>query len=101
MGRADSRSRSRGGGGGEDLKAWGTEGTIVGLQQSGFGFIRPSTGKVDDKDLHFHCTACSRDSPFDQLQRDDKVSYEVELDDRRNQPTATKVQIISSGGGGG
>merc|ERR1719362_374636 len=68
---------------------------------SGFGFIRPDIGKVNDKDLYFHCTACSRDTTFDQLHLDDKVSYEPIMDDRKKQPTASNVQLISGGGGGG
>eukprot|EP00913_Durusdinium_trenchii_P030377 g28454.t1 len=36
---------------GENLSEWGTSGVIVDLKGSGFGFIRPDTGKVNDKDL--------------------------------------------------
>ncbi len=36
------------------LTEWGTSGVIQELKVAGIGFIRPDTGKVDDKDLFFH-----------------------------------------------
>merc|ERR1711957_1032665 len=68
---SDSRSKSRGGrggsgggggGGDSDLAQWGTGGVIVDLKPSGFGFIRPNSGKVNDKDLYFHCTAVNKNT---------------------------------------
>eukprot|EP00931_Biecheleriopsis_adriatica_P096667 TRINITY_DN70321_c0_g1_i1.p1 TRINITY_DN70321_c0_g1~~TRINITY_DN70321_c0_g1_i1.p1 ORF type:complete len:159 (+),score=12.21 TRINITY_DN70321_c0_g1_i1:66-479(+) len=101
--RKDSRSRSRGrkGGGssgGTKMSEWGSSGVIVDLKTSGFGFIRPDTGKVDDKDLFFHSTAVDRGTVFDDLQVDDEVTYEAVLDERKNQATAKKVSLVSGGG---
>lgn len=75
-------------------------------QGSGFGFIRPDSGKVNDKDrlagpmmsvdsigtcshglgpliwlsfqdLYFHCTAVNKACPFDELRVNDEVNYEA------------------------
>merc|ERR1719343_851072 len=71
-----SRSRGRGGRGGSvNLADWGTAGKIVEIKSAGFGFIRPHTGKVDDKDLHFHCSGLGRGTSFDDLQMGDEVTY--------------------------
>mmetsp|Transcript_111502 Transcript_111502/g.193256 ORF Transcript_111502/g.193256 Transcript_111502/m.193256 type:complete len:164 (-) Transcript_111502:61-552(-) len=107
---SDSRSRSRGrggrgggrggGGGGDDLSEWGDKGVIVDLKGSGFGFIRPDTGKVNDKDLYFHCTAVNKSNPFDELRVNDEVSYEPVRDERKGQPVAKNVQLLNGGSKG-
>eukprot|EP00930_Biecheleria_cincta_P030396 TRINITY_DN21056_c0_g1_i1.p1 TRINITY_DN21056_c0_g1~~TRINITY_DN21056_c0_g1_i1.p1 ORF type:complete len:170 (-),score=22.22 TRINITY_DN21056_c0_g1_i1:200-664(-) len=112
--RREDRSRSRGGrdrdrgggggggrgGGGSDggrLTEWGTSGVIVELKSGGFGFIRPDTGKVDDRDLFFHNSAVERGTVFDDLQVDDEVTYEACMDDRKGQATAKKVCLRGGG----
>ncbi|CAJ1409047.1 unnamed protein product [Effrenium voratum] len=103
--RDDSRSRGRGRGSrsagrpGEALSEWGTSGVIVDLKGSGFGFIRPDTGKVNDKDLYFHCTAVNKACPFDELRVNDEVTYEAIRDDRKGHPTAKNVTLKNGGGG--
>eukprot|EP00441_Pelagodinium_beii_P020683 CAMPEP_0197656030 /NCGR_PEP_ID=MMETSP1338-20131121/39898_1 /TAXON_ID=43686 ORGANISM="Pelagodinium beii, Strain RCC1491" /NCGR_SAMPLE_ID=MMETSP1338 /ASSEMBLY_ACC=CAM_ASM_000754 /LENGTH=151 /DNA_ID=CAMNT_0043231821 /DNA_START=44 /DNA_END=499 /DNA_ORIENTATION=+ len=102
--RKDSRSKSRGGrggrggGGGGSLSEWGTEGVVVDLKGSGFGFIRPDSGKVNDKDLYFHCTAVSKGSAFDELRVNDEVTYEAVRDERKGHPTAKNVTLKNGGG---
>eukprot|EP00747_Dinoflagellata_sp_TGD_P169348 gnl/TRDRNA2_/TRDRNA2_198125_c0_seq1.p1 gnl/TRDRNA2_/TRDRNA2_198125_c0~~gnl/TRDRNA2_/TRDRNA2_198125_c0_seq1.p1 ORF type:complete len:165 (+),score=8.64 gnl/TRDRNA2_/TRDRNA2_198125_c0_seq1:60-497(+) len=103
--RRDSRSRSRsrggkrggGGGGSGDLSEWGTSGTIVDLKSNGFGFIRPHTGKVNDKDLFFHQAEAK--SAFHDMRIDDEVTYEVK--DDRGKPKGVNVKLAGGGGGGG
>eukprot|EP00438_Fugacium_kawagutii_P023937 Skav200977 [mRNA] locus=scaffold1596:38894:43843:- [translate_table: standard] len=100
--RDDSRDRgrrSRSGGRGDtmNLAEWGTSGVIVDLKGSGFGFIRPDTGKVNDKDLYFHCTAVNKACPFDELRVNDEVSYEAVRDERKNHPTARNVTLKNGG----
>merc|ERR1711972_99191 len=91
-GRDRSRSRGRGGGGGGvDVAEWGTAGIIVDLKPSGFGFIRPDTGKVDDKDLYFHSSTVVKPHTFDSMRLGDIVTYTVGVDERRNQATAKDV----------
>mmetsp|Transcript_63607 Transcript_63607/g.110850 ORF Transcript_63607/g.110850 Transcript_63607/m.110850 type:complete len:163 (-) Transcript_63607:47-535(-) len=111
---SDSRSRSRGrggggrggrggrggGGGGSDLSEWGKQGVIVDLKASGFGFIRPDTGKVNDKDLYFHCTSVNKDCPFDELRINDEVSYEPVRDERKGHPIAKNVKLVNGGSKG-
>lgn len=67
------------------------------LKGSGFGFIRPDTGKVNDKDLYFHCTAVNKNCPFDELRVNDEVSYEAIIDERKNHPTARNVTLKNGG----
>jgi CspA family cold shock protein len=49
------------------------EGTIVGLTDKGFGFIRR---EGMDKDLFFHMNEL-RNVQFDELRQGDKVTFEV------------------------
>lgn len=49
------------------------EGTIVGLTEKGFGFIRR---EGQDKDLFFHMNEL-KNVQFDDLRTGDKVSFEV------------------------
>ena len=42
---------------GPALPEWGSIGVIQELKPAGIGFIRPHSGKVDDKDLFFHKSA--------------------------------------------
>merc|ERR1719316_1702172 len=93
--RRDSRSRSRGRGG--DCAEWGTSGEVVELKNSGIGFIRPHTGKVDDKDLFFHSSGV-KGNKFDDLQIGDEVEYETEWDNNKGKPKA--IQIVCKSGGG-
>ena len=48
------------------------EGVIKRITDRGFGFINDGS----DKDVFFHCSAVS-DTPFEQLQEGQRVSYEV------------------------
>mmetsp|Transcript_74109 Transcript_74109/g.128546 ORF Transcript_74109/g.128546 Transcript_74109/m.128546 type:complete len:138 (+) Transcript_74109:56-469(+) len=98
--RGDSRDRGRGGrggGGGPRKEDWGNEGTIKQLKSSGFGFIRPSSGQVDGSDLYFHAKECSKDSPFDDLQVEDLVTYSTERDDRNGKFMAINVKLVDGG----
>mmetsp|Transcript_121297 Transcript_121297/g.213877 ORF Transcript_121297/g.213877 Transcript_121297/m.213877 type:complete len:157 (+) Transcript_121297:76-546(+) len=103
--RRDSRSRSpprrrgrddgrKGGGGDINLESWGNEGTIVDMK-SGFGFIRPKSGQVDGRDLYFHATGCARGTSYNELRVNDEVTYDVAVDDRRNQSTAKNVKLTN------
>jgi len=94
----DSRSRSRGRDKKSSLEEWGTDGTVVDLRKSGFGFIRPSSGKVNNQDLYFHAKECDKNSPFDELRLDDEVTYEVAHDDRSGKAMAIKVCMKGGGG---
>eukprot|EP00929_Paragymnodinium_shiwhaense_P012420 TRINITY_DN1195_c1_g1_i4.p2 TRINITY_DN1195_c1_g1~~TRINITY_DN1195_c1_g1_i4.p2 ORF type:complete len:140 (-),score=25.05 TRINITY_DN1195_c1_g1_i4:16-435(-) len=102
-GRGRDRSRSRGGGrggrGGGGPEEWGTSGVIVEKRDSGFGFIRPDSGKVNDQDLYFHAKECK--CSFDELRTDDAVTYVADYDDRKGKFMATQVQLKGGGGGGG
>ena len=49
------------------------EGTIVGLTDKGFGFIRR---EGQDKDLFFHMNEL-KNVQFDELRQGDKVTFEV------------------------
>mmetsp|Transcript_53554 Transcript_53554/g.83379 ORF Transcript_53554/g.83379 Transcript_53554/m.83379 type:complete len:155 (+) Transcript_53554:50-514(+) len=103
---SESRSRSRGGkrasgggGGDSELRQWDTAGVVIDLKPSGFGFIRPNSGKVNDKDLYFHCTAVNRNTPFDELRVQDEVTYEVVRDEKKGAPVAKNITRVGSGGG--
>merc|ERR1719408_292426 len=104
--RDNSRSRSRGGkrgggGGGshsDELKQWGDSGIIVDLKPSGFGFIRPHTGKVNDKDLYFHCKSVDKSCTFDEFRVNDEVTYDVAWDDRKGGPIGKNVALVDGGG---
>mmetsp|Transcript_69459 Transcript_69459/g.125238 ORF Transcript_69459/g.125238 Transcript_69459/m.125238 type:complete len:172 (-) Transcript_69459:41-556(-) len=102
-----SRSRSggrggRGGGGGgrggakevsgKPLPEWGTAGVIQELKSGGIGFIRPDSGKVDDKDLFFHKSALKNYS-FDDLQIGEEVTYEAQLDEAKNKAAARNILL--------
>mmetsp|Transcript_50120 Transcript_50120/g.96755 ORF Transcript_50120/g.96755 Transcript_50120/m.96755 type:complete len:153 (+) Transcript_50120:46-504(+) len=110
--RRDSRSRSpprrsdrrddRGGRGGrisgEDgtpLKEWGDAGKIVELKDLGIGFIRPFTGKIDDKDLFFHKSAL-KNASFDELQIGDEVTYDAVLDASKGKATAKNLCVTNT-----
>eukprot|EP00440_Ansanella_granifera_P051830 gb/GFBE01056194.1/.p1 GENE.gb/GFBE01056194.1/~~gb/GFBE01056194.1/.p1 ORF type:complete len:145 (+),score=16.52 gb/GFBE01056194.1/:1-435(+) len=116
--RRDSRSRSRDrgrggrsdrGGRGGDSKAdskpagkvlpeWGTVGVVMELKTGGIGFIRPDSGKVDDKDLFFHKSAL-QNSSFDELTIGDEVTYEAQLDESKGKAAAKNVVVKMPGRG--
>eukprot|EP00929_Paragymnodinium_shiwhaense_P060490 TRINITY_DN30203_c0_g1_i1.p1 TRINITY_DN30203_c0_g1~~TRINITY_DN30203_c0_g1_i1.p1 ORF type:complete len:149 (-),score=16.35 TRINITY_DN30203_c0_g1_i1:271-717(-) len=99
-GRGRSRGSPRGGRG--QLENYGNKGKIVEKKPSGFGFIRPESGQVDGNDLYFHCSACN--TAFDQLERDDLVTYTVGRDERNGRAIAKDVRALDEGGskrGGG
>merc|ERR1712124_244811 len=121
--RKDSRSRSpprrgrdsgRGGSrrddnygddGSKSLKEWGDSGIIVQLKDQGIGFIRPHSGKVDDRDLFFHKSALVN-VQFDDLQTDDEVTYEPVVDSMKGKAMASNIKLVngkskSRGGGRG
>mmetsp|Transcript_108423 Transcript_108423/g.203502 ORF Transcript_108423/g.203502 Transcript_108423/m.203502 type:complete len:147 (+) Transcript_108423:58-498(+) len=110
--RRDSRSRSPprrgndrrdrdGKGGGENknekpgrpLPEWGTDGAIQELKVGGIGFIRPTKGRVDDKDLFFHKSSV-KNGHFDDLAIGDAVTYEAALDESKNKPFARNVYLV-------
>eukprot|EP00438_Fugacium_kawagutii_P034392 Skav207727 [mRNA] locus=scaffold362:169226:178178:- [translate_table: standard] len=112
---SESRSRSRRGRGGDrgdkgdkgdeklgkPLPEWGNIGIIQELKPAGIGFIRPHSGKVDDKDLFFHKSAL-KNSSFDTLAIGDECTYEAVLDETKGKAAAKNIVLKngSSGGGG-
>ena len=64
------------------------QGTIKRLTDKGFGFITPDGG---DKDLFFHSSALV-DVTYDQLQVNDRVSFDTE--DSEKGPRATNVRRV-------
>merc|ERR1712194_49252 len=95
--RKRDRSRSRSRGGRENKEDWGSKGTIKQLKGSGFGFIRPTSGQVNGSDLYFHAKECHKDSPFDELQLDDTVTYKAERDDRKGKRMVAQVKLEGGG----
>lgn len=64
------------------------EGTVVGLTDRGFGFIKR---EGQEKDLFFHSNELVN-VKFDELREGDKVSFEVE--DGEKGPKAVKVSRV-------
>lgn len=62
------------------------KGSIVRLQDKGFGFIKPEEG---DKDVFFHASALV-EITFDELSEGDAVTFDVEEGPKG--PSATNVQ---------
>mmetsp|Transcript_116860 Transcript_116860/g.184836 ORF Transcript_116860/g.184836 Transcript_116860/m.184836 type:complete len:161 (+) Transcript_116860:34-516(+) len=73
-----------------DLNQWGIEGSVVDLR-NGFGFIRPTDGTGDGRDLYFHAKTCSCN--YNDLKVGDKVVYEIEQDQKRDRPNAKNVRL--------
>ena len=63
------------------------EGAIKRLTDRGFGFINDGSAK----DLFFHCSSVS-ETPFEQLQEGQRVSYEVKQGPRG--PAAENVRLL-------
>ncbi|CAE7220314.1 def6 [Symbiodinium microadriaticum] len=89
---------------GPPLPEWGSIGIIQELKAAGIGFIRPHSGKVDDKDLFFHKSAL-KNSSFDALQIGDECTYEAVLDEAKGKAAAKNIVLKNGGpprrGGGG
>lgn len=66
------------------------KGSIVRLQDKGFGFIKPEEG---DKDVFFHASALVEVS-FDELKEGDAVTFDVEEGPKG--PAATNVSVAST-----
>ncbi|MBI4321755.1 MAG: cold shock domain-containing protein [Chloroflexi bacterium] len=67
------------------------EGTIKRLiRERGFGFIRPE-GKISD--LFFHRTSL-QEANFDSLNEGDRVQFDVQRDERRNQNHAVNIRLL-------
>merc|ERR1740121_366451 len=108
MSASRSRSRSRSGSGkkddvkedkGSDLsKVWGTSGQVIDLKTTGYGFIRPDTGKVDDRDMFFSATDCA--TRFNEFHIGDEVAYEPKWDKTKNKATGARVKLVKQGNGG-
>ena len=64
-------------------------GIIAGLTDKGFGFIKV---EGQEKDIFFHSNELVN-AQFDELQKGDKMEFEVEQSDRG--PKAVKVSRIS------
>ena len=64
------------------------EGVIKNLNEKGFGFITP---EGEDKDIFFHRNDLV-DVEFDDLNRDDKVSFEKEASEKG--PRAVNVALV-------
>lgn len=65
------------------------KGSIVRLQDKGFGFIKPAEG---DKDVFFHASALV-DVTFDDLKEGDAVTFDVEEGPKG--PAAANVRPVS------
>merc|ERR1712187_325610 len=81
------------------LSEWGTSGVIQDLKPGGVGFIRPDTGKVDDRDLFFH-TSALMNGKFDYLEIGEEVTYVAILDMTKNKPQAKNI-VLRNGASGG
>jgi CspA family cold shock protein len=66
------------------------KGSIVRLQDKGFGFIKPEDG---EKDVFFHASALVEVS-FDELKEGDAVTFDVEEGPKG--PAATNVTVVSN-----
>jgi len=58
--------------------------------QKGYGFIRPENG---EKDVFVHISAVER-SGLGSLREGQKLSYELELDQRSGKTSATNLQAV-------
>lgn len=65
-------------------------GSIVRLNDRGFGFIKPDEG---DKDVFFHARSLSEGLMYDDLREGDKVTFEME--DGPKGPAAANVQRVA------
>ncbi len=68
------------------------KGSIIRMQDKGFGFIKPDEG---DKDVFFHASALV-DLTFDDLKEGDAVTFDVEEGPKG--PAATNVALASDDG---
>lgn len=59
-------------------------------ETKGFGFIAPEDGS---KDVFVHISAVQR-SGLTGLQENDKVSFEIETDERRGKTSAVNIQMV-------
>eukprot|EP00747_Dinoflagellata_sp_TGD_P142500 gnl/TRDRNA2_/TRDRNA2_176250_c1_seq24.p1 gnl/TRDRNA2_/TRDRNA2_176250_c1~~gnl/TRDRNA2_/TRDRNA2_176250_c1_seq24.p1 ORF type:complete len:156 (+),score=11.95 gnl/TRDRNA2_/TRDRNA2_176250_c1_seq24:58-525(+) len=103
------RSGDRGGRGGkgkgrgkeenvENLKKlpeWGSQGVIQSLKPGGIGFIRPESGKVEDKDLFFHKSALLN-GEFDFLTIGEPCTYVAVHDEAKNKPAAKNITLTNA-----
>mmetsp|Transcript_97778 Transcript_97778/g.174208 ORF Transcript_97778/g.174208 Transcript_97778/m.174208 type:complete len:147 (+) Transcript_97778:47-487(+) len=105
--RSRSRGRDRGGRGGDrggdrgapkkeenlkELPEWGKAGVIQDLKPGGIGFIRPDSGKVEDKDLFFHKSALTNGN-FDELQIGEEVTYVAVMDAAKSKAAARNITL--------
>merc|ERR1712224_1071411 len=67
------------------------------FEEKGFGFITPDDGS-EDVFVHRKCHGEDRSA---YLEQGDKVTYEVEWDDRKGKYSASSCTGFKSGGGGG
>ena len=67
------------------------KGSIVRLQDKGFGFIKPEEG---DNDVFFHASALV-ELTFDDLKEGDTVTFDVEEGPKG--PAAANVKVVSGG----
>ena len=64
-------------------------GTVANFKdESGYGFIRPDDGGAN---IFVHARHIAN---ADGLKKDQRVSFEVVTDDRRNKPRADKVRVL-------
>jgi CspA family cold shock protein len=64
-------------------------GTVANFKdESGYGFIRPDDGGAN---VFVHARHIAN---ADALKKDQRVSFEVVTDDRRNKPRADQVRVI-------
>merc|ERR1712050_446969 len=67
------------------------------FEEKGFGFITPDDGS-EDVFVHRKCHGEDRSA---YLEQGDKVTYEVEWDDRKGKYSASSCSGFKTGGGGG
>lgn len=65
------------------------QGTVVTINERGFGFIRPEGEKGNKHDVFFHATGMKRRGEFTELEEKDRVSYS--MDESGDRPRATDV----------
>ena len=62
------------------------------VENKGFGFITPTDGTNGNKDVFFHCSALTNGVKFDDLNEDDKVTFDL-VDGKEGKKKAENVEL--------